>query len=56
MQREILSVFICLSIVFTGFGQNGHMSGTVTDAEGESLIQASLRLTSDQDTYLPSLI
>ena len=50
MQREILSVFICLSIVFTGFGQNGHISGSVTDAVGESLIQASLRLTSDQDT------
>ena len=44
MHREILSLFICLSIGFAGFGQNGTISGIVSDAEGESLIQASLRL------------
>ena len=50
MHREILSLFVCLSIVFAGFGQNGTISGRVSDAEGENLIQASLKLISTQDT------
>ncbi|MEC9221517.1 MAG: carboxypeptidase regulatory-like domain-containing protein, partial [Bacteroidota bacterium] len=50
MHREILSLFVCLNIVFAGIGQNGTISGTVSDTEGENLIQASLKLISDQDT------